>query len=80
MALDPHLDLKVDRAKRMVVGSRPRQHRRPRRRPTSSVRASGIPVDEIALRRPTLDDAFLSLTGQPASDGAPAAPPMELAS
>jgi daunorubicin resistance ABC transporter ATP-binding subunit len=29
------------------------------------VRASGIPIDEIALRRPTLDDAFLALTGQP---------------
>jgi ABC-2 type transport system ATP-binding protein len=32
------------------------------------VRASGIPVDEIALRRPTLDDAFLALTGRPARD------------
>jgi ABC-2 type transport system ATP-binding protein len=31
------------------------------------VRASGVPVDEIALRRPTLDDAFLALTGQPTS-------------
>ncbi len=30
-----------------------------------AVRASGVPVDEIALRRPTLDDAFLALTGQP---------------
>ncbi len=29
-----------------------------------AVRATGIPVDEIALRRPTLDDAFLALTGQ----------------
>ena len=24
-----------------------------------------VPIDEIALRRPTLDDAFLALTGQP---------------
>jgi daunorubicin resistance ABC transporter ATP-binding subunit len=32
-----------------------------------AVRASGVPVDEIALRRPTLDDAFLALTGQPVS-------------
>jgi ABC-2 type transport system ATP-binding protein len=33
------------------------------------VRSSGVPVDEIALRRPTLDDAFLALTGQsPATD------------
>jgi ABC-2 type transport system ATP-binding protein len=34
------------------------------------VRRSGIPVDEIALRRPTLDDAFLALTGRPANDDA----------
>jgi ABC-2 type transport system ATP-binding protein len=31
------------------------------------VASSGVPVDEIALRRPTLDDAFLALTGQPRS-------------
>jgi len=39
------------------------------------VRISGIPVDEIALRRPTLDDAFLALTGRPAidDDAAPSA-------
>jgi daunorubicin resistance ABC transporter ATP-binding subunit len=30
-----------------------------------ALRSRGIPVDEIALRRPTLDDAFLALTGQP---------------
>jgi ABC-2 type transport system ATP-binding protein len=30
-----------------------------------AVRASGVRVDEIALRRPTLDDAFLALTGLP---------------
>jgi ABC-2 type transport system ATP-binding protein len=33
------------------------------------VDASGIDVDEIALRRPTLDDAFLALTGHAAEDG-----------
>jgi ABC-2 type transport system ATP-binding protein len=27
----------------------------------------GVEIDEIALRRPTLDDAFLAFTGQPAS-------------
>jgi ABC-2 type transport system ATP-binding protein len=31
------------------------------------VGSSGVPIDEIALRRPTLDDAFLALTGQPPS-------------
>jgi ABC-2 type transport system ATP-binding protein len=32
-------------------------------RVATAVQASGIAVDEIALRRPTLDDAFLALTG-----------------
>jgi ABC-type multidrug transport system ATPase subunit len=31
-----------------------------------AVATSGIPVEEVALRRPTLDDAFLALTGHPA--------------
>ncbi len=31
----------------------------------SAVRDLHVEVDEIALRRPTLDDAFLALTGQP---------------
>jgi ABC-type multidrug transport system ATPase subunit len=31
-----------------------------------AVAASGVAVDEVALRRPTLDDAFLALTGHPA--------------
>jgi len=34
-------------------------------RVTEAIKASGIGVDEIALRRPTLDDAFLALTGHP---------------
>jgi daunorubicin resistance ABC transporter ATP-binding subunit len=32
---------------------------------TEAVRAAGVPVDELALRRPSLDDAFLALTGRP---------------
>ncbi len=39
-------------------------------RVAGAVRAAGIAVDEIALRRPTLDDAFLALTGHPASEQA----------
>jgi daunorubicin resistance ABC transporter ATP-binding subunit len=31
------------------------------------VSESDLPVDEVALRRPTLDDAFLALTGHPVS-------------
>ena len=38
----------------------------------AAVRSSGIPIDEIALRRPTLDDAFLALTGQPPATATPA--------
>ena len=32
-----------------------------------AVHATGVTVDELALRRPTLDDAFLALTGAPAT-------------
>jgi ABC-2 type transport system ATP-binding protein len=32
---------------------------------TQAVEAAGVPVDELALRRPSLDDAFLALTGRP---------------
>jgi ABC-2 type transport system ATP-binding protein len=37
-----------------------------------AVRDSGVSVDEIALRRPTLDDAFLALTGRAPSTDADA--------
>jgi daunorubicin resistance ABC transporter ATP-binding subunit len=36
-----------------------------------AVKDSGIGVDEIALRRPTLDDAFLALTGHTAQQPTP---------
>jgi daunorubicin resistance ABC transporter ATP-binding subunit len=35
---------------------------------TDRVRALDIDVDELALRRPTLDDAFIALTGEPLED------------
>jgi ABC-2 type transport system ATP-binding protein len=34
------------------------------------VATAGAAVDEVALRRPTLDDAFLALTGAPPHEGA----------
>jgi daunorubicin resistance ABC transporter ATP-binding subunit len=48
---------------------------------SSAVRDSAIAVDELALRRPTLDDAFLALTGHAAGagDGADAEHAEELA-
>jgi ABC-2 type transport system ATP-binding protein len=39
-------------------------------RVAQAVAATRIPVDEIALRRPTLDDAFITLTGHPAEEEA----------
>jgi ABC-type multidrug transport system ATPase subunit len=36
-------------------------------RVAAAITDAGIPVDEIALRRPTLDDAFLALTGHTAT-------------
>ena len=35
-------------------------------RVADALRDVDVEIDEIALRRPTLDDAFLALTGQPA--------------
>jgi daunorubicin resistance ABC transporter ATP-binding subunit len=49
-------------------------------RVAAAVAERGIAVDEIALRRPTLDDAFLALTGHPAHEGSEAdAEPDEVA-
>jgi ABC-2 type transport system ATP-binding protein len=36
---------------------------------------AGVPIDDIALRRPTLDDVFLSLTGHVAEDEEASAEP-----
>jgi ABC-2 type transport system ATP-binding protein len=38
-------------------------------RVSAAVAASSARVDEVALRRPTLDDAFIRLTGHPAEPG-----------
>ena len=29
---------------------------------------AGVAIDDIAIRRPTLDDVFLTLTGRPAEE------------
>jgi ABC-2 type transport system ATP-binding protein len=39
-----------------------------------SLDAAGIHLDDIALRRPTLDDVFLSLTGHVAENDSGQAP------
>jgi ABC-2 type transport system ATP-binding protein len=33
---------------------------------TEEVVATGVAIDDVALRRPTLDDTFFALTGRPA--------------
>jgi daunorubicin resistance ABC transporter ATP-binding subunit len=48
-------------------------------RVAAAVDASGAAVDEIALRRPTLDDAFLALTGAPAHEQTSDDEPREVA-
>jgi ABC-type multidrug transport system ATPase subunit len=35
---------------------------------SAALRGVSVEIDEVALRRPTLDDAFLALTGQPATE------------
>jgi hypothetical protein len=47
---------------------------------TSAVAQTGVSVDEIALRRPTLDDAFMALTGQPSDSASAELQPEEVAS
>ncbi|WP_369372142.1 ATP-binding cassette domain-containing protein [Promicromonospora sp. Populi] len=37
-------------------------------------RDADVPISSVSLDKPTLDEVFLSLTGRPASDDAPAAP------
>ena len=49
------------------VGPRRRRHRWAGRAPCAPSTAIGSQVDDLALRRPTLDEVFLALTG-PASD------------
>ncbi len=48
-------------------------------RVAAAVADTGLQVDEIALRRPSLDDAFLALTGHPASDSSTTDDPEEVA-
>jgi ABC-2 type transport system ATP-binding protein len=68
-ALSGPFDVSVSRERRTVSVPAPREID-DLAAVAAAVRSSGIPVDEIALRRPTLDDAFLALTGQtPTVDG-----------
>ena len=68
-ALSGQFDLSVSRERRTVSIPAPREID-DLAAVAAAVGSSGVVVDEIALRRPTLDDAFLALTGQaPTGDG-----------
>jgi ABC-2 type transport system ATP-binding protein len=62
-ALGTRFDVSVSREKRTISVPAPNEVG-DLTAVADAVRATGIAVDEIALRRPTLDDAFLALTGQ----------------
>ncbi|MFL5830112.1 MAG: ATP-binding cassette domain-containing protein [Solirubrobacteraceae bacterium] len=66
--LDEHFDVRLSGEQRMISVVAP-DEAADLARVAVAVDALGAPVDEIALRRPTLDDAFLALTGAPAHDG-----------
>lgn len=61
-ALDGRFELSVNRGKRTVSVPAPGETVE-LTQISAVIRDAGVPIDEIALRRPTLDDAFLSLTG-----------------
>jgi ABC-2 type transport system ATP-binding protein len=64
--LSEHFETSVSREQRTVSVPAPAESA-DLVRVASAVSDSGIAVDEVALRRPTLDDAFLALTGHPAT-------------
>ncbi len=63
-ALAPRFSVSVSRERRTVSVEAP-DELADLAAVSAALRASGVVVDEVALRRPTLDDAFLALTGQP---------------
>ena len=56
---------RVDAATRRVAVAGRRRHRPAGRRRAACSTSGGIAVDDIGLRRPTLDEVFLALTGGP---------------
>jgi ABC-2 type transport system ATP-binding protein len=65
-ALSPRFDVTPSPDRRMI--SIPAPHDvDDLARVAEALKGAGVEVDEISLRRPTLDDAFLAFTGQPAT-------------
>jgi ABC-2 type transport system ATP-binding protein len=61
-ALDGRFEVAISREQRTLSIPAP-EETRDLERVAAAVRESAIAIDEVALRRPTLDDAFLALTG-----------------
>ena len=57
----------VDKEDRKVSATIESGHRRDRRRGRRAPREAGIAVADFSMRRPSLDDVFLSLTGHATS-------------
>jgi daunorubicin resistance ABC transporter ATP-binding subunit len=62
--LSPRFEVTVIRERRMAVIPAP-DDMADLTAVTDVLRSAGVGVDEVGLHRPTLDDAFLALTGQP---------------
>jgi len=67
----PHLDANTT----MLTMAAPEDGLAGIERAAGALREAGIAVADIGLRRPTLDDVFLELTGQPAEEDATAPAP-----
>jgi ABC-type multidrug transport system ATPase subunit len=65
-ALDGFFAMTVSRDRRLISIPAPREAI-DLTAVSTAVGAARVPVTEVALRRPTLDDAFLTLTGRPPS-------------
>ncbi|MGB8178946.1 MAG: ATP-binding cassette domain-containing protein [Acidimicrobiales bacterium] len=64
--LSPRFDVTPNPEQRMISIPAPKEVE-DLARVSEALTGVGVEIDEIALRRPTLDDAFLAFTGQPAN-------------
>src|ERR1700722_6447531 len=73
LALEPRFDLTISSDRRTVSIPAPNEAA-DLSAVSEAVRLAAVSVEELAMRRPTLDDAFLALTGQPLSNPSPDEP------
>ena len=73
LALEPRFDLTISSDRRTVSIPAPNEAA-DLSAVTEAVRLTGVSVEELAMRRPTLDDAFLALTGQQLTNPTPDEP------